>query len=127
MRYLIACVLLPTYLTACIQWEVQEATPQQVVAQEQLLDLVHVTLSDGSWVVLEQPEISGDSLIGVVTEGEYRGQPLKQGLLTWIDLGDVVQVAVQKRTLEATAWPVVGVIAVVGATGYVEYRAWSKN
>ena len=127
MRRLIACVLLPSYLTACIQWEVQEATPQQVVAQEQQLDLLHVTLSDGSWVVLAQPEISGDSLIGVVTEGEYRGQPLKQGLLTAIDLGDVVQVAVEQRTLEATAWPVVGVIAVVGAARFAEFHAWAKN
>jgi hypothetical protein len=127
MRYLITCVLLPTYLTACIQWEVQEATPQQVVAQEQLLDLVHVTLSDGSWVVLKQPEISGDSLFGVVMEGEYRGQPLKQGLLTAIDLGDVVQVAVEKRTLAATAWPVVGVVVVVGAAGFAEFHAWAKN
>ncbi|NIM48219.1 MAG: hypothetical protein GTO22_03005 [Gemmatimonadales bacterium] len=127
MRRLIACVLLPSSLTACMQWKVQEATPQQVVAQEQLLDMVHVTLSDGSWVVLEQPEISGGSLIGVVTEGEYRGQPLKQGLRTSIDLADVVQVAVQKRTLEATAWPLVGAIAVVGAVGYVEFLAWAKN
>lgn len=131
MRRIIACVLLPSYLAACMQWEVQEATPQQVVAQERQPDSIHVTLRDGSWVVLEHPEISGDSLIGVITEGEYLGQPLQEGCLTQVDLNEVVQVAVMKKSLKATAMPWVAAAAAVGAAvmlvGYAEFRSWTKR
>jgi hypothetical protein len=123
MRRVIASVLLPTYLVACSAWEVQtQVTPQQAVAQELHLDLLHVTLSDGSWVVLEDPEISGDSLTGVVSEGAYRGQPVEPGLLTAVDVGDVVEVAVQKKSARATALPwVVGAVAVAAAVAVVAY------
>ena len=128
MRRVIACLLMPSYLAGCSMWEVQtQTTPQHVVAQEQHLDVLHVTLSDGSWVVLEQPEVSGDSLIGVVTQGEYRGQPLEQGLLTGIELAEVSQVAVQKKSLRATAMPWLAAAAVVGTAVLVVVYAQLKN
>lgn len=127
MRRITASIVLASWLAACVQWEVPETAPQQVLAQEELPDPVHVTLFDGSWVVLQQPEISGDSLFGVVAEGEYRGRPLKQGYLTAVHVADVVQVAVEKQTVQATAGPLAGVLAVLGAVGYVQFLAWMKH
>ncbi len=63
IRRLIACILLPCYLVACTSWKTQEVSPQQVLTDEQP-DKVRVSLTDGSQVVLEEPVVSGDTLIG---------------------------------------------------------------
>ncbi|MEE8193417.1 MAG: hypothetical protein V3T74_11770 [Gemmatimonadales bacterium] len=102
-RRLIACILLPCYLVACSTWKTQEASPQQVLADEQP-DKVRVTLADGSQVVLEEPVISGDTLTGVA-EGQQRSIPLS----------DVADVQVKKTEALLTAAFVFGTVVVVGA------------
>ena len=96
MRRVIACVLLLTHLPACTVWEVQEVTPQQVLAREPPPDRVLVTLSEteNSWVILKEPRISGDSVIGVVYDGRYHGKRLEGGLATGIRLDDIVRVEI---------------------------------
>ena len=74
IRRIIACILLPAYLAACSTWTTQEASPQQVLQDEQP-DKVRVTLTDGSQVEVFQPVVSGDTLTGVA-EGQQRNIPL---------------------------------------------------
>ncbi len=74
VRRLIACILLPCYLVACSPWTTQEASPQQVIQDEQP-DKVRVTLTDGSQVEVYEPVVSGDTLTGSV-DGEQRSIPL---------------------------------------------------
>jgi hypothetical protein len=73
VRRLIACILLPCYLLACSTWKTQEASPQEVLAEQP--DQVLVQLTDGFKVVLRQPAVSGDSIIGL-ENGEQRSIPL---------------------------------------------------
>ncbi len=93
VRRLIACILLPSYLVACTTWKTQEASPQQVLAEEQP-DKVQVTLTDGSQLVLEEPAVSGDTLSG-----------------------DVLSIAVKKT--DPTAGAVLGVIGTVVLVGAI--------
>ena len=116
MRRFIACVLLPSYLAACMTWEVREVSPQQVVDQEQPAE-IHVMLTDRSWVILKGPRISGDSLVGAVVDGVYRGHKVRGGRQVSIYLGDVVQVAVSKKSAD----PALGAAGVVAAIGYAIY------
>ena len=102
MRRFIVCVLLPVHLAACTMWRSQEVTPQTLIASVQPDDKVRVTLSDGSWVILSEPMISGDSLLGTLEEGEYLGQPLQQGGWTGIPVDEVVQVALRRRAFSGT-------------------------
>lgn len=110
MRRFIVCVLLPIQLTACLEWRVQRATPQQLLELEPQTEKVRVTLSGTSWVVLQHPAISGDSLFGVVEEGEYLGRPLRRGVRTAIPLDRVVRVAVLRKYFGA--FPFYGIVDV---------------
>jgi hypothetical protein len=57
-----------------MSWQAQEASPQQVLAEEQP-DKVLVELTDGSKLVLDEPAMSGDTLVGL-EQGEQRSIPL---------------------------------------------------
>ena len=72
-RRLVACVLLPSQLGACMSWKTQEAAPPQLVNEEQP-SRIRVTLRDGTQVVLTEPTISGDTLWGL-NDGEQTGIP----------------------------------------------------
>jgi hypothetical protein len=102
VRRLIVCVLLSIPLTACTMWQAQEVTPQTLVPSMQPGERVRVTLSDGSWVILSEPTISGDSLLGTIEEGEYQGQPLQGGGWTGIPLDEVVEVALRRTAFSGT-------------------------
>jgi hypothetical protein len=86
-----------------VSWNTQEASPQQVLEDEQP-DKVRVTLSDGSQVVLEEPEVSGDTLTGVAT-GQQRSIPL----------ADVSALAVRKADASRTLGAVVDGLVVTAA------------
>ncbi len=103
LRRLVACILLPCCLLACVSWNTQEASPQQVLEDEQP-DKVRVTLSDGSQVVLEEPVVSGDTLTGVAT-GQQRSIPL----------ADVSALAVRKTDASRTLGGVVRGLVVTAA------------
>ncbi len=74
IRRIIACILLPAYLSACMSWQTQEASPEQVLAEDEP-DKVRVTLTDGSQLEVYQPSVSGDTLTGL-REGEQVSIPL---------------------------------------------------
>jgi hypothetical protein len=101
VRRLIACILLPSYLVACTSWKTQEASPQQVLEDEQP-DKVRVTLSDGSQLVLEEPAVSGDTLSG-----------LDDGTPVHIPLANVSSIAVKGTDAAKTAGAALVVIGTV--------------
>lgn len=103
MGRFMACVLLVVQLTACTMWQAQEVTPQRLVASMQPGERVRVSLWDGSWVILSEPTISGDSLLGTIEEGEYRGMPLQGGGWTGFPLDEVAEVALRRSTSSDTA------------------------
>ncbi|MFC1639226.1 hypothetical protein ACFL3B_00515 [Gemmatimonadota bacterium] len=65
VRRLVACMLLPTMLAACMTWKTQDVSPRQLV-NEQQPDTVRVTLADGTRFTLGTPGVSGDTIFGNV-------------------------------------------------------------
>jgi hypothetical protein len=62
-RAVVSALLIPAYLSACVQWQVQAAPPQQVLAGDP--DQVRITTTNHPLgLVLEEPRIEGDSLVG---------------------------------------------------------------
>ena len=113
IRRLIACILLPCQLLACWSWQAQEASPEQVIAEEHP-DKMMVNLTDGSKVVLEQPTVSGDTLSGV-----------QSGSTVNIPLSEVASVEIQKsstsRTIVGIGLGVALVAVVVVVAGMIRY------
>ena len=77
-------VVVFAYLSACTKWQVQQVSPQQLLIQGQP-EKLRVSLVDNTEVVLERPEIRGDSLYGVRDESALRldyasGRPQATGL-----------------------------------------------
>ena len=103
VRRFIACILLPCYLVACTSWKTQEASPQQVLADEQP-DKVQVTLTDGSQLVLKEPAVSGDTLSG-----------LDDSTPVHIPLANVSSIAVKGTDGVKTGLLAFGVVVVVAA------------
>ena len=92
LRRLTCCLLLPAFLAGCSSWYVQEVGPQQLITKEQP-GKIRVTLTDGSQMVLDQPRVSGDTLMGCQLF-EVQGQ---QGCpIVSIPLSDVTDVAIEK-------------------------------
>jgi len=103
----VAGLLLSSFL-ACTRWQPQEIGPERVVS-EMKPSRILVTRSDSARVVLVQPRISGDSLIG-----SGPGTPVS------IPLSAVASVSVRKGDPGAT----VGLLLLIGAVGVV---AWAKS
>jgi hypothetical protein len=93
-------VLVFAYLSACTKWQVQQVSPKQLLTQHQP-EKLRVSLVDNTEVVLERPEIRGDSLYGVRDESALRldyasGRPPSHGASVALPLADVEKVAVRK-------------------------------
>ena len=102
----IACILLPTYLAACSSWKTQELSPDQVIAQEHP-EKVLVKLADGSKLVLTQPQVSGDTLMGI--EGTEQRH---------IPLASVSAIELKESDAALTAAFIVGTVVVVGGVAF---------
>ncbi len=119
LRRLTCCLLLPVYLAGCSSWYVQEVSPQQLITEDQP-GKIRVTLTDGSQMVLEQPRVSGDTLIGCEVQTRQRcpsdpGALLRSGQQVNIPLSDVTDVAIQRTDAGKTTALIFGMVLVVGA------------
>ena len=116
LRRLTCCLLLPVYLAGCSSWYVQEVTPQQLVTEGQPKK-IRVTLTDGSQVVLEQPRVSGDTLMGKFAPKGVApsAQVFVRGEQVSIPLSDVTDVAIQRTDAAKTTKLIVWTVLVVGA------------
>ena len=119
LRRLTCRLLLPAFLAGCSSWHVQEVSPQQLITEDQP-GKIRVTLTDGSQIVLEQPRVSGDTLIGCEVQSRQRcpsdpGALLRSGQQVSIALSDVRDVAIQRADFGKTAALIVIPLLVVGA------------
>ncbi len=119
LRRLTCCLLLPVYLAGCSSWHVQEVSPQQLITEEQP-GKIRVTLTDGSQVVLEQPRVSGDTLMGrVAGKGVTPSGEMFVSEQMSIPLSNVTDVAIQKTDPGKTFSAVVVVGAAVFLAAYL--------
>jgi hypothetical protein len=99
-RLVYGWVLVFAYLPACTKWQVQQVSPEQLITQHQP-EKLRVSLVDKTEVVLQRPEMRGDSLYGVRDESGLRldyasGRPPSHGAPAALPLTDVEKVAVRK-------------------------------
>jgi hypothetical protein len=81
-----AVLILYLSCTACTSWRQDSLTPQAVVAGKPLT--LRVTRTDSSQVILDNPAMQGDTIVGV---GKHKAQvrvPLSSVLLTDTRHGD---------------------------------------
>jgi len=114
-RRILSCILLPAYLSSCVKtWEVQRASPEQVV-EEQQPSTIRIGIADGSEVVLEEPRVSGDSVVGLAErEFSWKGSvylPPDTSSSFGVPLADISQLAVKKTDVLRSIG--IGVLAVV--------------
>ena len=114
MRRILSLVLLPAYLSSCItNWEVQRDSPEQVVADQQPSQ-IRVTTTDHSEMVLDEPSVSGDTLIGFERDlswGSIYAAPDTASVLE-IPLAGISQVAIKKTDVGKSTKIGLGVVAV---------------
>ena len=117
-RRLIACIMLPCYLVACMSWKTQEVSPQQVIAEEQPTK-VRVTRTDGLMITVKEPAVSGDSIVGVCTRltgpGGFEGVPIVCGQSVSIPLASVAKLEVSSPNTGASIGLIAGVLVVPAA------------
>ena len=94
MRRILSCILLPAYLSSCTAWHVQSASPAQVVQEEQPSRVRVTTIGHSDPVILLEPRVSGDTLVGFVKR-DFSGAPDTASALK-IPLADISHVALHK-------------------------------
>jgi len=106
LRRVILPLTLLAFMSACHKWVPLEPPVAQAITEEEP-GTVRVTLADNSRVVLKEPRVSGDSLIGL---DDTVGVPLEE----------VQQVEAQRANTLATIGLVVGSVLLVYA-GFAVY------
>ena len=99
----IVVAVLVCFLPACTVWQVQPGiTPQQLIAARQP-DAVLVTLPDSSQIVIHEPTVARDSVMGVVHRMDSS-----------VAASDVKQLAIRKVSGGKTFGAVIG-LGLLGA------------
>ena len=116
-RRILSCILLPAYLSSCTAWHVQSASPAQVVQEEQPSRVRVTTIGRSDPVILLEPRVSGDTLVGFVKR-DFSGAPDTASALK-IPLADISHVALHKtnagKSVLLGLGIVVGLVAVMVA------------
>ncbi len=111
-------VLLVMQVAGCVNWRVQAATPRELLDTTPPV-LVRVTLADAREIVVSQPRISGDTLIGDSPRGAVR-----------LPLADIRLLATRRTNVLGTAGLVflglATVVTIIGSTQtYTIGLSWS--
>ena len=96
-------VMLTSVLAGCSSWQVTDVAPAQLL-QREAPERLRVTRADGSWVTLDHPRLTGDSIAGETA-----------GASAAIPLSDVQALAVRKSHTAKT----LGLIAGLTAAGLI--------
>jgi hypothetical protein len=96
---LFAAAVLTTFLPACTSWRVAGAAPEEVMERDHP-DRLRVERKDSTEVILLQPRLSGDSLVGFQGHSELS-----------IPLSDVSSVAERKLNVGRSVGLAVGIPA----------------
>ena len=109
-RRLCAHMLLSVFPSACSSWFVQPTTPRDLIATQHP-HLVRITRTDHSHIVLNEPQIQGDTLYGLAEHGLRIGGGVERRSIG-LPLLDVEEVAVRRIDGKKTALAGAGVAAV---------------
>lgn len=113
-----AALLLATYLGGCVSWQVQSASPVDVLGQQQPTS-IRLTRADHSHLVLYNPAIQADTIYGTSQQPPAAGQdPQRQA----VALADITQVAVRQGDGTKTGLLVFGGLVLVG--GVIAFAIW---
>jgi hypothetical protein len=99
----IALSVLALHTSACTTWEIQPASPAQVVSRKP--GQVRITHAGGGRTIMAGPRVVGDSLLGVATDSQTAQGPRRLSAA----LSDVRSVEVQRVDGGKTALMVAGV------------------
>ena len=109
----LACVLLLAFASSCTTWRSQSGDTQSIIEAKQLTR-IRVNRTDGSRVVLENPTIVGDSLVGMTTDRQRSGSIQYRLAVPLDQIGAVETEEIDGgRTALATALAVLGAGALV--------------
>lgn len=89
MKRFLATVLLASQLSSCVAWRAQQMSPQEVLARKPQSVIRVTTNDDPKGIVVHQPRIVNDTLVGHPTEDAI------QRLM--IPVGSVTQVSTRYR------------------------------
>lgn len=103
-RRTIGLLLIAACGSGCYVWRTQPVAPAQIMADRQTSKL-RITRNDGSQVILEQPTMRGDTLLGIVRGNRSTADEVR------IPLSDVREVAKEHLSARRTAALVAGVAA----------------
>ena len=119
IRRILSCLLLPAYLSSCTSWQVQGVSPQQVIEREQP-SLIRVTRTDRSEVFLDDPQVSGDTVIGFRRDTTWDSiyEATDTSAVLEIPLADISQVAIRKTDVGKGVLAVLGVAALTAAVWF---------
>ena len=112
-HFLVLPLLIGT--VACTKWQVQSASPQQLIS-ERRPKKIRVTRTDHTQAVLTRPSVVNDSVYGILDESHARldkagSQVSRHGAREAIALGDVDEVAIRKTEPIGTSLLVASVLA----------------
>jgi hypothetical protein len=107
-------LLLAATTAGCTHWKTQSVTPRELVTERQP-SMVRVSRIDGRRLVLDRPEIVGDTVYGAA-----RGRRHEAGSRPAVALSDIETVAIRRFDPLGTAaltlgTAAVGAVAVIGA------------
>ena len=108
MRRHIPLILLASYLAGCTSWRAQGVTPQQVINQRHPMRL-RVTQTDGMRLVLENPVLLRDSVVGWTRAFGSRA----------VALADVKRVEARETDAGKTAGLILAVAAALATAFYL--------
>jgi hypothetical protein len=102
-----AMLVMILYGTACYTWHTEQAGPQAVVTTRQP-EILRVTRTDGSEVVLHQTVLQADTLVGVARDQHGSAE-------VHVALTDIQQIATFRFSAGRTLGFLVGVAAATAA------------
>jgi hypothetical protein len=97
-RQLLVLFCTGVLLTGCSKWVSQESAPEALM-REQSPQLVRVTLNSGDIMEVARPEVTHDSLLGVLPNSSVAGSPLVHYS---VSLDSVRSMAVKERSFGRT-------------------------
>ena len=117
-RRILSCILIPAYLSSCTAWHVQYTSPAQLV-QEKQPSQIRVTTADNLEVILDDPRVSGDTLIGhaatrFLSWGGSVYAVSDTGSVLEIPLADLSSVALKKIDAQKSLTLAAGIVAAYG-------------
>jgi len=102
-------------LSACTTWEVQSASPQQVLTDHQLAK-VRVTRTDSTTLVVKEPQIVGDTLFGIGQSNSSGPEHIDRHAIA---LTDIDRIAIRKTDATSTVLVGLGSAALAGGIGFM--------